>query len=62
MAHVGTKEAADRLGVTQERVTQLIRAGDLKAMKVGRTWIIDERSLTAFERKERRGPGRPKSE
>jgi len=59
MGQVGTREAAERLGVTQARVGQLIRSGDLKAVAVGKTWVIDERSLKAFAKLQRRGPGRP---
>lgn len=59
MAHIGTAEAATRLGVTQPHVALLIRRGDLKGTKVGRDWIIDERSIEAFERRDRPGPGRP---
>ncbi|MBX2851782.1 MAG: helix-turn-helix domain-containing protein [Phycisphaeraceae bacterium] len=59
MAYLSTAEAADRLNVTQPHVALLIRKGDLKGTKVGRNWIIDERSIEAFERRERPGPGRP---
>ncbi len=59
MGQVGTAEAARMLKVTQQRVTQLIREGELKATRVGRTWVIDERSLDAFAKRDRPGPGRP---
>lgn len=59
MAHLSTTQAAERLGVTRQHVGLLIRRGEIKAQQVGRNWIIDERSLEAFERRERPGPGRP---
>ena len=59
MAYLSTAQVADRLGVTQPHVALLIRRGELKAQKVARNWIIDERSLEAFMRKDRPGPGRP---
>ena len=57
MATIGTTEAARRLGVTQARVRQLIRAGRLTARRVGRDWLIDERALS---RVAVRKPGRPR--
>jgi len=59
MAYLSTAQAAERLKVTQPHVALLIRRGDLKAQKVGRNWIIDVRSIEAFERRDRPGPGRP---
>ena len=59
MAHLSTPQAAERLGVTRQHVGMLIRTGELKAQKVGRQWIIDKRSIEAFERRDRPGPGRP---
>ena len=45
--------------MTRQHVVVLIDKGELKARRVGRNWIIDERSLEAFMRKDRPGPGRP---
>lgn len=57
MKIIGTAEAARRLKVTQSRVRVLIDSGRLKAMKVGREWIIDPKDLEAV--KERK-VGRPR--
>lgn len=57
MGTIGTTEAAKRLGISQRRVLEFIGDGRLKAQQVGRTWIIDERSLRSVEK--RPGPGRP---
>jgi excisionase family DNA binding protein len=54
-----TQQAAKRLGVSDARIRQLIIAGKLKAQHFGRQLAIDERDLTAMER---RAPGRPKRE
>lgn len=56
---LSTKEAAEKLSVSERRVLALITLGRLPAQKVGRDWIIDESSLDLVaERK----PGRPKKE
>ncbi|MFC1939301.1 helix-turn-helix domain-containing protein [Chloroflexota bacterium] len=35
-----TKEAAERLGLSQDHVKLLARKGLIKAKKVGRNWIV----------------------
>ena len=40
-----TSEAAELLEITTRRVVALIESGDLRAQKVGRQWMIDERSV-----------------
>ena len=52
-----TTQAAEVLGVTPVRVRQLIEAGRLKAVKVGRDWLIDPPDLEAVKV---RTPGRPR--
>jgi excisionase family DNA binding protein len=51
-----TKEAAERLGVSQVRVNQLIKQGRLPAEKMGRDYFIKESDLKLVED---RKPGRP---
>jgi excisionase family DNA binding protein len=65
MKIIGTAEAARRLNVTQSRVRAMIDAGRLKAMKVGREWLIDPKDLDAVKerkvgrpRKSRKSPGK----
>ena len=58
MKIISTAEAAKRLGVTANRVRALIDAKRLKAMKVGREWLIDPKDLIAVKK---RKTGRPKS-
>jgi excisionase family DNA binding protein len=59
MAHLSTADTAQRLGITRQHVVVLIDRGELKAQRVGRSYIIDVRSIEAFERRDRPGPGRP---
>jgi excisionase family DNA binding protein len=51
-----TSQAAAELGITANRVAKLIRAGRLKAVKVGRDWLIEARALEAVRE---RKPGNP---
>ncbi len=52
-----TSQAADSLGVTPQRVRALIVAGRLKAVKVGRDWLIEPPDLEAVKV---RKAGRPR--
>jgi len=47
-----TAEAARELGVTEQRIRQLAAAGEIKAEKHGRDWMIDAASVE--ERKRRK--------
>lgn len=49
MKMLSTKDAADALGVSRNRVLQLIDQGTLKATKVGRDYVIDEGALSAVK-------------
>jgi excisionase family DNA binding protein len=51
-----TRQVAARLGVSDARVRQLLAEGRLRATKLGRDWLIEERSLEAVAV---RKPGRP---
>jgi site-specific DNA-methyltransferase (adenine-specific) len=53
-----TTEAAQRLGVNQSRVRQLVGEGRLEAEKLGRDLLVSEASVIRYE-KERRKAGRP---
>ena len=54
MKFVTTPQAADRLGVTEQRVRQFISEGRLPATKMGNTWVIVSTELTKFARKHER--------
>lgn len=51
-----TQEAAERLGVSVRRVTELITSGRLPAERFGRAYMIDDSDLKFVED---RKPGRP---
>jgi len=53
---ITTTQAAHILGVNQSRVRQLILAGRLPAQKIGRDWMIEEKSLDSLKN---RKSGRP---
>jgi excisionase family DNA binding protein len=54
---IGTKEAAEKLGVTIRRVVALIKAGRIPTTKVGRIHLIKPKDLEAVaERKPGRKP------
>lgn len=57
MKSLTTKEAAERLGVTPQRVRALVRTGRLPAKKFGRDLVIHEEDLKLVKD---RKPGRPK--
>ena len=57
MKIIGTAEAAKRLNVTVSGVQKMITAKRLKAIKLGREWMIDPKDLDAV--KDRR-VGRPR--
>ncbi len=54
---IGTKEAAERLGVSLRRVQQLIELGTLPAQKIGRDYLIQEKDLSKVTIHGK--PGRP---
>jgi excisionase family DNA binding protein len=55
---ISTSEAAAAVGITQVRIQQLIQRGRLPALRVGRSYVIDEADLKLLEGRQ---PGRPKS-
>lgn len=57
MAFLTTKQVAERLGVTVQRVHGLIKAGRLPAEKMGRDYLIREEDLKLVQN---RKPGRPR--
>ncbi len=57
---IGTKEAAEKLGVSLRRVQQLIELGTLPAQRIGRDYLIQEKDLSNVTIHGK--PGRPKKE
>ena len=54
-----TEEAADYLGVTRQRVRQLVVAEVLAGKKYGRDYLVEARSLEQYSAN-RKKAGRPK--
>jgi excisionase family DNA binding protein len=54
--YISVSEAAEILGISRQRVLQLIEAGRLEARKVGNSYII---ARSALQTVEDRKPGRP---
>lgn len=52
-----TTQAGERLGITDQRIRELIKEGILPAKRIGRFYIIDSDDLAdANKRKKRPGP------
>lgn len=47
MSFLSVKEAAEVLGVSKQRIYQLIELGKISADRMGRTWMVDESSVQA---------------
>ncbi len=56
---ITTSEAAEKLGISIDRVQALIRAGRLPATMFGRVYMINEKDLKLVAD---RKPGRPKKD
>jgi hypothetical protein len=56
---IGTKEAAEILGVKPRRMRQIQEAYNLGTM-VGRDYVFSRKTILAFDRTRRRSAGRPR--
>lgn len=58
---LSTAQVAGRLGVTPERILQLIRAGRLPAIKIAGVWLLDPGAVARFQPRPTGYPkGRPR--
>jgi|APCry1669188910_1035180.scaffolds.fasta_scaffold59388_3 excisionase family DNA binding protein len=55
--HISTAEAAQRLGISPQRVRVLINQGRLVALKIGRTHVVELASVTAYTPRPEGRPG-----
>lgn len=53
------REAAERLGVSEPRVRQLLASGDLAGRRLGRAWLVTAESVARMAERGVRPPGRP---
>ena len=56
--YVTTGEAADLMGMWNKSVRNLIKFGKIKALKVGRDWLIAKSSIAEYQ-KTKSAKGRP---
>jgi excisionase family DNA binding protein len=59
MGVVSTQQAAEIMGLHIQTIREYLRAGRIKAQRIGRVYVIDERDLRRFMAVERK-PGRPR--
>lgn len=57
---LSTKQAADKLGISQVRVRELLASGKLRGARIGRSWAIEEGSVSERLACPQR-PGRPEA-
>ncbi len=55
---ITTGEASRRLGVSAQRLRQLITSGDIYAERHGHVWAVDPRSVNDYDRRRRPTAGR----
>jgi len=48
---ITTPQAAAIIGVSRPRIHQLITRGELPAVKIGRSWLVERAAAVAFQRK-----------
>ena len=58
--YITTSEAADLTNLDQNSINRLARAGQVKAIKIGRAWAICKASILAYDSGDRPKP-KPKS-
>jgi excisionase family DNA binding protein len=56
---IAVREAAERLGVSEPRVRQLLGSGDLAGRRLGRVWLVSAESVARMGERGARLPGRP---
>ena len=59
MGVVSVQRAAEITGLHPETIREYLRAGRIKAQRIGRVYVIDERDLKRFLATPRK-PGRPR--
>ena len=58
MKKLTARQAAEKLGVNDSRIRQLIGTGKLPAEKYGNLWLVDEKDLELV--RDRKPTGRPR--
>jgi excisionase family DNA binding protein len=55
---IAVRDAAQRLGLSESRIRQLLIAGDLNGRRIGRAWLVDSEDVARLQGQQRRS-GRP---
>ena len=45
MAYITSKEVAEKLGMSHSHMRLLIRQGEIKGIKIGRDWLVEDDSV-----------------
>lgn len=48
---MGTEEAADIWGLSQDHIKRLCREGKVKCIRIGNTWILDKNQSNPSQQK-----------
>jgi excisionase family DNA binding protein len=59
LVDITVRDAAERLGVSEPRVRQLLASGDLAGRRLGRAWLVSADSVAKMQERGARPPGRP---
>ncbi|NOT62205.1 MAG: helix-turn-helix domain-containing protein [Acidobacteria bacterium] len=62
MEWISTQQAAEKLGVNDSRIRQMVRAGQLPAQQIGRAYLINESDLALVADRKPGRPPKPKDE
>ncbi len=62
MEWISTQQAAEKLGVNDSRIRQMVRAGQLPAQQIGRAYLINESDLALVAERKVGRPPKPKDE
>lgn len=54
--YLSLKEAADKIGLSRQRILKLVATNQLPATKIGSYWVVKESDLSLIHE---RKPGRP---
>jgi len=46
--YLSTKEAALKIGISEQRVRTLLRSGDIKGQQVGKVWVLEPEAVENY--------------
>jgi len=61
--YLSTKEAALKIGISEQRVRTLLRSGDIKGQQVGKVWVLEPEAVEELScRQDNPGKSSPSSQ